>query len=381
MINDKRWHMTGNAPKPLHSGKLIILSSLLVMIAAVAQASTVSSTTYSDGSMMSPGNPAAGNRTGQKAAALSSNPAHPAPTYPSDIDMGGSLQPEILEGNADVEEQIQGDYPTVSRQESLPLGAIQRAWDQAGPQAGVYVAHYHPHEVIRLRVREFMTTTVIFPDWEKIERIIVGDQGTFVTEKLSPHVMLIRLKHLVGMDTTITAIGRSGLVYAFYVRGEGYNSRHISDVTVYVKAPHVHQLTDKREQLFGKHRAPVARGEKPISLHPTGSSEEHDYLEQVIFDPSELSFQFAMAGDVSIAPDRVYSDGVRTWFDYGNRIRQVNLPTIYNVVDGIDTPINVVRVGNKLVAHASGAFTLRNGQRVVCVQTTEIRNQMSEIRD
>lgn len=280
-----------------------------------------------------------------------------------------------LEGNADVEEQIQGEYPEITRQESLPLGAIQRAWDQAGSQAGVYVAHYHPHEIIRLRVREFMTTTVIFPDWEGIDRIIVGDQGTFVAEKLKPHVMLIRLKHLVGMDTTITVIGQSGLVYAFYVRGEGYNSRHISDVAVYVKAPHVHQLTDKPELLFSKmgsspNQRNKAQGNKPISLHPLKSLEEAEYLEPVLFDPSELSFQFAMAGDSSIAPDRVYSDGIRTWFDYGNRIKKVNLPTIYNVVDGIDTPLNVVRMGNKLVAHGSGAFTLRNGQKITCVIPT-----------
>ncbi len=275
-----------------------------------------------------------------------------------------------LEGNADVEEQIQGDYPEITRQESLPLGAIQRAWDKAGSQAGVYVAHYHPHEIIRLRVREFMTTTVIFPDWEVIERIIVGDQGTFVTEKLKPHVMLIRLKHLVGMDTTITAIGKSGLVYAFYVRGEGYNSRHISDVAVYVKAPHVHQLTNKREQLFQSTTQKANSDNQPISLHAPGSEEEAEYLEQVIFDPSELSFQFTMAGDSSIAPDRVYSDGIRTWFDYGGRIKKVNLPMIYNVVDGIDTPINVVRIGNKLVAHAAGLFTLRNGQKISCVMPT-----------
>lgn len=282
-----------------------------------------------------------------------------------------------LEGNADVEQQIQGDYPDISRQESLPLGAIQHAWDQAGSGSGVYVAHYHPHEIIRLRVREFMTTTVIFPDWEVIERILVGDQGTFVAEKLKPHVILIRLKHLVGMDTTITAIGKSGLVYAFYVRGEGYNSRHVSDVAVYVKAPHVHQLTNKRAQLFNKNQQQFTQGEKPISLHAPGSIAEADYLEQVLFDPSDLSFQFSMAGDQSIAPDRVYSDGIRTWFDYGARIKKVNLPTLYNVVDGIDTPINVVRIGSKLVAHAAGDFTLRNGLKVTCV----FRGQRTDVRD
>ncbi len=70
-----------------------------------------------------------------------------------------------------------------------------------------------------------------------------------------------------------------------------------------------------------------------------------------------------MAGDKSIAPDRVYSDGVFTYFDYGNRWNESDLPAVYRVVDGVDTPVNTRTKGVLLIAESAGAFTLRNGQR------------------
>ena len=86
---------------------------------------------------------------------------------------------------------------------------------------------------------------------------------------------------------------------------------------------------------------------------------------------SRLNFNYSMAGDKSIAPKRVYSDGLRTWFDYGSEIDYRYLPAIYAVIDGIDTPINVVREGSQLVAHAHGKFTLKSGYKVTCVYPTE----------
>jgi hypothetical protein len=79
-----------------------------------------------------------------------------------------------LPENRDVEAQVSGQYPALNRQESLPLGAIQHAWDNAEPFAGVYQVQYNPREVIRLLTREFMTTTIIFPAWENIIDEVVG---------------------------------------------------------------------------------------------------------------------------------------------------------------------------------------------------------------
>ena len=75
------------------------------------------------------------------------------------------------------------------------------------------------------------------------------------------------------------------------------------------------------------------------------------------FDPGKLSFEFDMSGDSSIAPKRVFSDGIFTWFDYGDRWDRSDLPAVYRVVDGVDTPVNTRVKGTMLVAEAAGAFT------------------------
>src|SRR3546814_20895439 len=70
----------------------------------------------------------------------------------------------------------------------------------------------------------------------------------------------------------------------------------------------------------------------------------------------------------TIAPERVFSDGVFTFFDWGSRWNGTDLPAVWRVVDGIDTPQNSRVRGSMLVVEPTGAFTLRNGQRVVCVR-------------
>jgi type IV secretory pathway VirB9-like protein len=98
--------------------------------------------------------------------------------------------------------------------------------------------------------------------------------------------------------------------------------------------------------------------------------EKEDYLEEAYFDSSKLDFKFSMSGEESIAPDLVYSDGVRTWFDYGDNLDERNLPTFYSVVDGYQKAINVTVDGNRLVAHGSGSFVLKSGDKVTCVYPT-----------
>jgi ComB9 competence protein len=247
--------------------------------------------------------------------------------------------------NPDIEKQMKGEYPELERVEAQPLGAIQRAWDKASPSAGVYNVVYRASEVIRVRAREYMTTTIVLPQWEQVNELILGDETTYEVKQLKPHLISIRPKEFVGIDSTLTLIGASGRVYSFYMRTEGYNSKNVSDVSIYVRCPR----PDVTYQ------------------NPERKDQSSDYLEDAYVNPSDLSFSFTMAGDPEIAPERVYSDGIRTWFDYGANIHKKSLPTIYKVEDGIDTPINVNREGSKLVAQAVGNFALKHGNKIVCV--------------
>lgn len=287
-----------------------------------------------------------------------------------------------------VEAQLMGDFGELERDPALPLGAIQEAWDAAPAGAGVYPVQWDPSEVIRLRVREAMPVTIILPEWETIGEsdVTIGDPSLFSVKIGSRPNHLIVWPQYVGADAGMTVTGRtSGNVYAFYVRSEGFNSRNISDLVVYVQArrpPHVPAqfvgapapAPAVQEAIQAVHAAAQAPGTEASQAGEAGQGSglhNPDYLEEIPFDPTKLQFGFSMWGDRSIAPDRVFSDGVFTYFDWGDRWDVTDLPAVYRVVDGVDTPQNVRYRGSMIVVEATGSFTLRNGQRYVCVRPVD----------
>jgi ComB9 competence protein len=298
-------------------------------------------------------------------AALAQTPARkpPPPPPPSAKDVIDSVG-----ASPDVEDEARGKYPAMQREETLPLGQIQRAWDKAPATQGIYNVEYSPDRVIKVRVRQFMPLTIVFPEWETISsEPDAGDSFVFSAQRAGTNKLVIRAKY-VGADSTITVIGDSGNVYAFYVRGEGANSVNVPDVVVYVHAP---------PPAGGILMAPKAKGAKPTKTasvdgsagaRETTGEKSPDFVKPIAFNPDKLTFEFDMSGDRSIAPKRVFSDGVFTWFDYGDKWDREDLPAVYRVVDGVDTPVNTRVKGTMLVAEAAGAFTLRNGQRTVCVR-------------
>lgn len=249
----------------------------------------------------------------------------------------------------DVIDEIDGNYQKMLRQPSVPLASLQKVWDKLIKGAGVYIVNFDPREIIKITVREYMTTTVIFPQWEAINEVIVGDDGNYQILKPKDNIVIIRPVNYVGLDTSITMIGSSGHVYGFYVRVEGYNSKNISDITVRVIVPAPQQINQKKSKIL----------------------EKNDYLDEAYFNSSKLNFKFSMSGDESIAPNLVYSDGVRTWFDYGGKLDEKKIPTFYSVIDGYQQAINVTIDGDRLVAQGSGSFVLKSGDRLICVYPTK----------
>lgn len=251
----------------------------------------------------------------------------------------------------EVKKQASGEYPELHRETSVPLAAIQTAWNNAPTGAGVFIVNFSPRETIRLTLREFMTTSIIFPSWEKVKTTLVGDEGNYQILQPEPNVVTIRPSTFVGLDTSLTVFGESGHVYGFYIRTEGYNSNRTSDITV---------------------RVNVAGPLLKSVPQPMGTPEESkDYLEAVHLESSHLNFRFSMSGDKTIAPNLVYSDGVRTWFDYGDNLDQKRIPSFYSVIDGFQQAINVSIEDNRLVADRSGTFVLKSGKKVTCVYPTK----------
>ena len=265
---------------------------------------------------------------------------------------------DSAQSHKEVSAQVKGDYPDLHRESSVPLASMQKAWEHADYGAGVRIVNFDPRDTVRLVVREYMTTTIVFPQWERIEDVIVGDEGNYQTLKPKENILTLRPVNYVGIDTSITIIGESGHVYGFYVRVEGHNSKNISDITVRMQVPE-----------------PIYANNKQSKPERVAEQQKEDYLGEAHFDSSKLDFKFSMSGDESIAPDLVYSDGVRTWFDYGDNLDERNLPTFFSVVDGYQKAINVTLDGGRLVAHGAGSFVLKSGDRVTCVYPTKTKGR------
>ena len=278
---------------------------------------------------------------------------------------------------AAVEAQLKGEFGGIARRPSLPLGAVQEAWSGADAKAGIYSVAYRPDEIIRLRVREKMPVTIVLPDWEEVGPVANGDPFVFGYQQIQKNMVVVEAAQ-IGADASLTIVGRlSGRVYAFYLRAEGFSSTEIPDVVVYVKAaaPNGAGMMATRPPALSPTddvpaATPAAASAATASARSTRKSglNDPDYLQETSFDPEKLQFGFTMAGDRTIAPERVFSDGVFTYFDFGGRWTGTDLPAVWRVVDGVDTPQNTRIRGTMLIAEATGAFTLRNGQRVVCIR-------------
>jgi ComB9 competence protein len=255
----------------------------------------------------------------------------------------------------------------------MPLGQIQHAWDNAEAKAGVYSVDYAADKIVRIRVRQFMPTTIVFPSWETFSTDpLLGDSFAFEAGWAAANKLAVRAKQ-IGSDTAITLFGDSGNVYAFYVRAEGANSVNVPDLIVYVHAAMPMSVISRMVKQAAQSEKAPSDIEKPVPVasqpgkNVTGELSP-DFVKGMGFDPAKLRFDFSMSGDRSIAPARVFTDGIFTFFDFGERWDTSDLPAVYRVVDGVDTPVNTRVKGTMLVAESSGAFTLRNGQRTVCVR-------------
>ncbi|MFN5588501.1 MAG: TrbG/VirB9 family P-type conjugative transfer protein [Holosporales bacterium] len=315
---------------------------------------------------------------------------------PNTVQGGG--QPDFIQQTQqDIQQQSQGNYPDMVR-DLTPLGAIQQSWNNPVPSSGQIspgIVRYvwRPDYVMAIRTREFMQTTIELPQWESISEIILGDRTVFEAQKLGKDYMLaIRPTH-PGADTNMTVIGSSGNIYNFYLRSEGWNSKNITDFTVFVLAnpanagasnsigavPHAPGAGTPINALTGQPF--VNQPMSGLTGTPSGTAftgntapTTPEFVRSIAFDPTNLRFDLKIyaptPADVEIAPLRAFTDGLWTYFDYGEKADTVRRPVVFRVVDGVDSMVNTRTMGprgNIIVAEAIGNFTLRNGDRVVCV--------------
>lgn len=286
-----------------------------------------------------------------------------------------------------IEDQAQGNYGTMDRSLSVPMGTTQDAWNspyknmaQGQSAPGVVRFRWSQELQMPIRMREFMVTMIVLPDFEDVKDIYLGESMYFEAMKVRGNTVALRVAQ-AGIDTNLNILGSSGNLYSFYLRAEGYNTKSITDMTVFVDAAPVNpgvwfkgSQTDQSSQLKSNTVQPVQQ--MAATQQGSGQAEPGAVQGSNLYIPSlDLKFVHKMyevhPGDRAIAPEYVATDGRWTYFWYGDKAGMVDRPVVYRLVDGVEERVATRVIGAKgetLVAEAVGEFVLRNGQKTVCIK-------------
>lgn len=279
---------------------------------------------------------------------------------------------EILEQAA---KQRSGDYGKLNRP-AIASGQIQKAWDKAGNEQGVFVREECEACVYQVRLREFMSTAIQLPDNAIITKADLGDQSMFTLQTRSANTLAVMPK-ASGVDSSLTVYTEDNRVFTFYLRGEGVNSKNIPDL--------LYRITARREarpsfvSFFGKNQDGSTANPEDLSAlasqantdpaqNPAG---KEDYVKTITFDPAKLRGwgDYKLWGDKELKPEIVYRDDYFTYIKYGERLSEVDLPTAYVVNDQYDELVNSRLVGDTYIIESTKRLiTLKSGKKYMCIE-------------
>lgn len=273
-------------------------------------------------------------------------------------------------------EQSEGLYTEMQR--PGPGGQVQEAWDKvdadpatAQKRQGVYATQICGDCVYKVRLREMMTTSIMLPE----DAVIsippdLGDPSGFRVQVKTANLIAVR-PNAYGVDTNLNVYTKSGAVYAFYLRAEGFNSNHIPDVMVKILG------REKPEAIA----IPTGLGEsarqdkgKPPKLASASAPAGKDFIRNVPLDVSKFHGwrDYKLWGDDDMAkPVVIYRDAFFTYIVYEEKFDSLSLPAPYVTIDGVDERVNSHLEGSTYVIESvEPLITLKNGKRYLCIQYT-----------
>ncbi|MBC7953624.1 MAG: TrbG/VirB9 family P-type conjugative transfer protein [Rhodospirillaceae bacterium] len=285
-------------------------------------------------------------------------------------------------------EQSEGLYTEMQRQG--PGGQIQEAWDkiEADPatgqkRQGVYAIQLCDDCIYKVRTREMMTTTIILPE----DAVIavppdLGDPAGFKAKVKTANTIAIR-PDLYGTDTNLTVQTKSGRIYAFYLRSEGFNSVNVPDLVVKIVGREKPEVPGLPEQAAAAGTSPrQEKGAVPKLDAKTAAAVRDltspappsgDFVRNVPFDPAKLHGwkDYSLKGDSELKPEMVYRDDFFTYIRYGKKWDGMELGTAYVTIDGIDELVNTrVQGSTYIIESVAPLITLKDGKKYLCIQYT-----------
>lgn len=347
-------------------------------------------------------------------------------------------------------EEFQEEENAQEAQKMQFLNAIQNSFfsKKRNPQDNNLNIIYKAGDTRKIRLRYAMSTTFIF-DGDTIAYVSLGDSSFF--EVLAPkkegydlsNILIIK-PLLIGVDTNLTVIGKSGKIYTFYLFSTHFTNSRNPALTVFISDDRKIGKIDiippevKKEEKLKKLRELEAINKQltqssnekitaPIETSKTlknstnnnenkkneGKSVDYaskeiddgkfikigDEANHLFIDKSKIKKHYYQSPrkkrmwwslwlykkPYKQAQDLkaidVFDDGKYTYFKYDREKAISKFPYPYKVVDGYDNPINSRVVGNYIIAEdVNPKWTLRLGDEYVCVQKIPSKKELDEER-
>lgn len=257
--------------------------------------------------------------------------------------------------------------------ENIDLKQIQEIFTNSDSRANHKEYTYSPDITMKLRLREYMNTSVVLPEGENIKAYSLGDGKNFsfsavrLTKDQPTNIFEVWGK-FPGADTSLKVYGESGQIYVFYLKIDSVASKEHPTLIVYVNDP---DLKDFQSSFTGTKKSPKKSKYTPKNQDDT---ETPDYLRSLKdANPADLNFAYQVADNESeLAPIRIFDDGHFTYFQFGeeNLDSVRNLPAFYRVVDGTDQPFtNLQKEGGFVIATTThDRWTLKSGRKWLCIR-------------
>ena len=202
---------------------------------------------------------------------------------------------------------------------------------------------YNPNELYRYFGHYTYQGFIEFEAGETINTISMGNPTLWLVETLDNRIFL----KPVGEDNSET------------------NMTVLSSKRVYhfeLVAKEARGLNDKDLIFVVKFSYPDDKDKNLVEFAKTPPSDEPDMR-----DLSNYNFNYQYTGEKTIAPSKVFDDGVFTYFQFNSKNSEV--PAIYSVdSEGFESLVNYRIAGNYMIVEkVAPQYSLRNGGDIVCV--------------
>ncbi len=206
---------------------------------------------------------------------------------------------------------------------------------------------YNPNELYRYFGHYTYQGFIEFSAGETISTISMGNPTLWLVETLDNRIFL----KPVGEDNSET------------------NMTVLTNKRVYhfeLVAKEAKGLADKDLIFVVKFAYPDDKDKNLVEFAKTPPSDEPDMR-----DLSSYNFNYQYTGEKSIAPSKVFDDGIFTYFQFNSRNSEV--PAIYAVdSEGFESLVNYRITGTYMVVEkVAPQYSLRNGSDIVCVYNME----------